>query len=44
VIDEETGRRGERFTPQTSEEAAELARYNRYLGELNAADSGPART
>jgi hypothetical protein len=31
--------RGERFAPQTSDEAAELAAYNRYLAELNA-DSG----
>jgi hypothetical protein len=44
VIDEKTGGRGDRFTPQTPEESAELARYNRYLGDLNAADSGPART
>jgi hypothetical protein len=36
VIDEETGGRGERFQPQTPEEAAALARYNRYLAELNA--------
>ncbi len=36
----EEGRgRGERFVPQTAEEAAELAEYNRYLAELNA-DSG----
>jgi hypothetical protein len=31
--------RGERFTPQTSEEARQLAEYNRYLAELNA-DTG----
>jgi hypothetical protein len=36
VIDEETGGRGERFRPQTPDEAAALARYNRYLAELNA--------
>ena len=28
--------RGERFTPQTPEEAAQLAEYNQYLAELNA--------
>jgi hypothetical protein len=33
--------RGERFLPQTPEEAAELAAYNRYLADLNA-DSGAA--
>jgi len=42
-IDEEAGGRGERFASQTPEEAAELAEYNRYLSELNAADSDPAR-
>jgi hypothetical protein len=42
-IDEEAGGRGERFATQTPEEAAELAEYNRYLTELNAADSDPAR-
>jgi hypothetical protein len=42
-IDEEAGGRGERFASQTPEEAAELAEYNRYLEELNAADSDPAR-
>ncbi len=36
VIDEDTGGRGERFRPQTPDEAAALARYNRYLAELNA--------
>ena len=41
-IDEEAGGRGERFASQTPEEAAELAEYNRYLEELNAADSDPA--
>jgi hypothetical protein len=35
AVDEETGGRGERFTPQTPEEAAELVRYNRYLAELD---------
>lgn len=36
----EDGRaRGERFEPQTAEEAAALAAYNRYLAELNT-DSG----
>ena len=34
VIDEERGGRGERFAPQTAEEAEELAEYNRYLAEL----------
>jgi hypothetical protein len=33
----EEGRpRGERFAPQTQEEAAALAEYNRYLADLNA--------
>jgi hypothetical protein len=36
---EEGRTRGERFEPQTAEEAAALAAYNRYLAELNA-DSG----
>jgi hypothetical protein len=36
---EEGRARGERFAPQTPEEAAALAAYNRYLAELNA-DSG----
>jgi hypothetical protein len=36
AVDEEAGGRGERFTPQTPEEAAALARYNRYLAELEA--------
>jgi hypothetical protein len=36
VIDEEAGGRGERFRPQTPDEAAALARYNRYLAGLNA--------
>jgi hypothetical protein len=39
---EEGRARGERFVPQTQEEAAELADYNRYLAELNA-DSGADR-
>ncbi len=34
--------RGERFSPQTPEEAAQLAEYNRYLAELNA-DTGAGR-
>ncbi len=39
----EDGRiRGERFTPQTAEEAAQLAEYNRYLAELDS-DSGTGR-
>ena len=38
-IDEETGGRGERFVEQTPEEAAALARYNRYLAALEAADA-----
>lgn len=38
AIDAETGGRGERFTPQTAEEEAALAEYNRYLAGLNAAD------
>ncbi len=36
---DERGGRGERFAPQTPEEAAALARYNRYLTELSAADA-----
>lgn len=35
-IDAERGGRGERFAPQTAEEAARLAEYNRYLAELAA--------
>jgi hypothetical protein len=38
-IDAVTGGRGERFTPQTPEEAARLAEYNRYLAELSAEDA-----
>jgi hypothetical protein len=41
AVENEAGARRERFAPQTSEEAAELAEYNRYLAELNAADAGP---
>jgi hypothetical protein len=43
VIDARSGGRGERFTAQTPEEAAQLAEYNRYLAELNAADSASDR-
>lgn len=43
VIDAEAGGRGERYAPQTPEEAAALARYNRYLAELNAADADSSR-
>ena len=43
AIDAETGGRGERYAPQTPEEAAALARYNRYLAELNAADADSSR-
>ena len=35
AIDADTGGRGERYVPQTAEEAAALAEYNRYLAELN---------
>jgi hypothetical protein len=38
---DERGGRGERFKPQTEEEAEDLAEYNRYLAELNAADAAP---
>ena len=38
-IDAEHGGRGERFAPQTTEEAARLAEYNRYLAELAAEDA-----
>ena len=41
AIDEETGGRGERYRPQTAEEAAALARYNERLAELDAADEVP---
>jgi hypothetical protein len=40
TIDDETGGHGERYAPQTEEEALELARYNRYLAGLDAADNG----
>lgn len=39
---EEGRARGERFVPQTPDEAAALAEYNRYLAELDA-DSGAGR-
>jgi hypothetical protein len=42
AVDEETGGHGERFAPQTPQEAAELAAYNRYLAGLDA-DSGTGR-
>ena len=38
-IDAERGGKGERFTAQTPEEEARLARYNRYLAELAAEDA-----
>ena len=41
-IDPDHGGRGERFTPQTPEEAARLAEYNRYLAELAAEDAAEA--
>jgi hypothetical protein len=41
AVDDEAAARRERFAAQTPEEAAELAEYNRYLAELNAADAGP---
>ena len=41
-IDEARGGRGERFAPQTPEEAARLAEYNRYLAELAAEDTAEA--
>ncbi len=37
-IDAERGGKGERFTPQTDDEAARLAEYNRYLAALAARD------
>ncbi len=40
AIDEDVAGRRERFAPQTPEEAARLAEYNRYLAELDAADAG----
>jgi hypothetical protein len=39
-INAESGGRGERYAPQTPEEAARLAEYNRYLAELSAEDAG----
>jgi len=39
AVDEEESPRRERFEEQTPEEAAALARYNRYLAELDAADA-----
>jgi hypothetical protein len=39
VVDDEEAARHERFVPQTPEEAAQLAEYNRYLAELNSADA-----
>jgi len=41
-IDAERGGRGERFTPQTADEAVRLAEYNRYLAELAADDAAEA--
>jgi len=41
-IDATRGGRGERFAPQTPEEAARLAEYNRYLAELSAEDAAEA--
>ena len=38
-VAEEGRSQGERFEPQTPEEAAALAEYNRYLAELNADSS-----
>lgn len=38
AVDEDAPRH-ERFAPQTPEEAAQLAAYNRYLAQLNAADA-----
>ena len=43
AIDEDVAGRRERFEPQTPEEAAQLAEYNRYLAELNAADAGTSQ-
>ena len=43
TIDEDTGGRGERYTEQTPEEAVALARYNRYLAQLNASDMAADR-
>ena len=44
AVEDEAAARRERFVPQTPEEAARLAEYNRYLAELNAdADAGTNR-
>ena len=43
-IDEVTGGRGERYRGQTAEEAEELAAYNRYLAELNTAETAGKRS
>ncbi len=42
-IDPDAGGRGERYGPQSADEAARLAEYNRYLAELDAADARGAR-
>jgi hypothetical protein len=42
AVDADREIRGERFTPQTEQEAARLAAYNRYLEELAAADEADA--
>jgi hypothetical protein len=39
AVDGEDAARRERFAPQTPEEAARLAEYNRYLAGLDAADA-----
>ncbi len=39
AVHDEAAARRERFVPQTPEEAAQLAEYNRYLAELNEADA-----
>ncbi len=41
-IDAATGGRGERFSAQTTEEAARMAEYNRYLAELASEDAAEA--
>jgi hypothetical protein len=43
AVDETVPPHGERFAEQTPDEAARLAAYNRYLAELNAADSGTSK-
>jgi hypothetical protein len=40
AVEGEDLRHHERYADQTPEEAAQLAEYNRYLAELNAADGG----